>query len=276
MPTLRLKPITKALVSGLGFEIRRNAPDPLDQVVSLQPGSPPKGRVLLAYGIRPYLLKPGEAINTEHTTAWESLQIGKTFVELGYALDVVHYTNQKFTPKLHYDCFVGVLAGFSRLAPLLNQDCVKVLHIVCAHWLFHNSAQYKRLLDIKNRRGVSLTPMKLLEPDRGIEYADCATTLGNQFTSDTYRYAGRPMHRIPISTQRVFDWPERKDFQQCRNRYLWFGGIGLAHKGLDLVLEAFAAMPEMSLTVVGPISDEKDFEHAFHKELYETPNIQTK
>src|SRR5690242_7249182 len=112
MPTLPFKPISKALVRGLGFDIRRlKAPDPLEQVVSFEPAPPAKGRALLSYGIRPYLLKLGETINTEHTTAWESLQIGKTFVELGYALDVVHYTNQKFTPKLHYDCFVGVLTG---------------------------------------------------------------------------------------------------------------------------------------------------------------------
>jgi hypothetical protein len=115
-----------------------------------------------------------------------------------------------------------------------------------------------------------------IEPDHNIEIADSATILGNKFTQDTFRYAGKPLYRIHISTQRAFDWPEQKDFEQCRNRYLWFGGIGIVFKGLDLVLEAFVGMPEMSLTVCGPISGEKDFEQAFHKELYETPNIQTK
>jgi glycosyltransferase involved in cell wall biosynthesis len=47
------------------------------------------------------------------------------------------------------------------------------------------------------------------------------------------------------------------------------------HKGLDLVLEAFAQMPEYHLTVCGPIENEKDFQVAFHKELYQTSNIQT-
>jgi hypothetical protein len=160
---LTLKSRAKAFVRSLGFDIiRHKAPDPLDQVVSLTPPSPPKGRALLSYGIRPYLLKPGEPISTEHTTAWESLQIGRTFLELGYVLDVVHYTNQNFIPERNYDCFVGVLTGFRRLAPLLNAECCRVLHIVYAHWLFHNSAQYKRLLDIQKRRAVSLRPMKLL------------------------------------------------------------------------------------------------------------------
>ena len=47
------------------------------------------------------------------------------------------------------------------------------------------------------------------------------------------------------------------------------------HKGLDLVLEAFARMPELHLTVCGPIHEEPAFEAAFRRELYETPNIET-
>ena len=34
----------------------------------------------------------------------------------------------------------------------------------------------------------------------------------------------------------------------------------MVHKGLDLVLEAFAGMPEYHLTVCGPVAKEKDFE----------------
>ena len=47
------------------------------------------------------------------------------------------------------------------------------------------------------------------------------------------------------------------------------------HKGLDLVLEAFARMPEVHLTVCGPIHEEPAFEAAFRRELYQTPNIET-
>jgi glycosyltransferase involved in cell wall biosynthesis len=49
----------------------------------------------------------------------------------------------------------------------------------------------------------------------------------------------------------------------------------MVHKGLDLALEAFAGMPAYHLTVCGPVQREKDFEQAFYKELYETPNIHT-
>lgn len=49
----------------------------------------------------------------------------------------------------------------------------------------------------------------------------------------------------------------------------------MVHKGLDLVLEAFARMPEYHLTVCGPVANEKDFERVYDQELYHTPNIHT-
>jgi glycosyltransferase involved in cell wall biosynthesis len=91
----------------------------------------------------------------------------------------------------------------------------------------------------------------------------------------TLKYAKKPLYRVPISTQVVYSWSEEKDFDACRKNFLWFGSGGLVHKGLDLVLEAFAQMPDCHLTICGPISKEEDFVKAFYKELYQTANIHT-
>ena len=110
-----------------------------------------------------------------------------------------------------------------------------------------------------------------------IEHADCAAVLGNEFTISTYTYANKPIYRVPISAPFLYPWPEGKDFEACRRHFLWFGSHGFVHKGLDLVLDAFAEMPDYHLTVCGPIREEieKDFEKAFYKELYQTSNIRT-
>jgi glycosyltransferase involved in cell wall biosynthesis len=60
-----------------------------------------------------------------------------------------------------------------------------------------------------------------------------------------------------------------------RRNFIWFGSVGLAHKGLDLALEAFARMPGLNLTVVGAINLDPDFKRVYHRELYELPNIRT-
>jgi hypothetical protein len=241
--------------------------------VSIGPGDECCGSVLLSYIIEPFLLKDGEPVSAAHTHDWESLQIGKTFVDLGYAVDVIDYRDSIFCPKKEYSFFIGARTNFERICRLLNKNCTKIVHLDTAHWLFNNSAAYSRCLALQKRRGVSLRSFKWVAPNWAIEHANCATMLGNSFTINTYTYAEKPIYRIPISTCAVYPWPEQKDFNECRKGYLWFGSHGLVHKGLDLVLECFTDMPDYELYVCGPIEDEEGFEKAFYEELYRTPNI---
>ena len=135
----------------------------------------------------------------------------------------------------------------------INEDCVKILHIDTAHWLFHNTAEHQRLLALQQRRKLTLPTRRSLKPNSAIECADYATILGNEFTISTYQYANKPLYRVPISAPVEYPWPEDKDFDASRRHFLWFGSVGFVHKGLDLVLEAFAEMPDYQLTVCGPI-----------------------
>jgi len=131
------------------------------------------------------------------------------------------------------------------------------MHIETAHWLFHMNAQHQRLLDLQRRRHATIGPCKVVSPNWAIENADCAIILGNDFTRSTYAYAHKPFYRIPISAPTVYPGPTART-RACRRSFLWFGSGGLVHKGLDLVLEAFAQMPDFYLTVCGPVNEEKD------------------
>ena len=81
------------------------------------------------------------------------------------------------------------------------------------------------------------------------------------------------MHRIPISTVTREDTYPPRDIARIRRRFIWFGSVGLAQKGLDLALEAFAQMPDLELTVAGAIQLDQDFVQAYYRELHDTANI---
>ncbi|QKQ74759.1 glycosyltransferase [Nostoc sp. TCL240-02] len=245
------------------------------EVVSLKPKQPSKGNVLLSYRIEPFLLKPGQPMPNDHTWYWEVWQIAQTYLDLGYNVDVIQFHNDKFVPQKDYVFFIDIRHRMEALAPKLNKDCIKIFHVDIANMVFRNAAECNRLLEVQQRKGVTLKPQRFEVPNLGIEYADCAIVLGNDFTTDTFKYANKPMYRIPISSPVVYPYPDKKDFEAVRKRFLWFGGSALVLKGLDLVLDAFAQMPEYHLTVCGPVSNDKEFEQAFYKELYETPNIHT-
>lgn len=244
------------------------------KVVSLHPGETPQGVVLLSWLIEPFLLKPDEQMPNSHTRYWDCVQIAKTFLDLRYSVDVIDSRNTIFDPKKKYSFFVGHRINFDQIAGLLNHDCVKIAHMDAAHWIVNNHATYLRKLELKQRKGVAIREShRIIEHNLAIENADYAIAYGNEVTLGTYRYAKKPLFRVPISTCALFSWPEGKNYDTCRSSFLWFGSGGLVHKGLDLVLEAFSEMPDVHLYVCGPLQREKDFEKAFYKELYETPNI---
>ncbi|HEX6439109.1 MAG TPA: glycosyltransferase [Candidatus Binatia bacterium] len=256
-----------------------NAPKEMTRLerrfTSRKPKTRSIGNVLLCYNNYAFFSRSEDPYLTRHTNRWESWQIAKTFVDLGYRVDIINENDDRFVPTKNYSVFVGNRINFHRLTGLLNDDCIKILHLDTAHWLFNNMAEGRRLEFLQRRRGFVLLPQRNLTPNLAIEHAAYATILGNEFTIGTYTYANKPLFRVPISTPVLYPWQDNKDFGQVRKNFLWLGSEGFVHKGLDLVLEAFAQMPGYHLTVCGPIRTDKDFQNAYWHELYETPNIHT-
>lgn len=275
------KTLTERLYKGLSTLITRSQqliyrslhPD-ATRFVRLQPNTQPRGRVLLAHVIEPFLVKPGSPIPTTHTHFGEAIAKVQTLLDLGFEVDIISYRNRVFQPKLRYDMLISSRSRFERLSGLVGPDCIKIIDLDVAHWLFNNAAATKRLLDLQSRRKRTLNSYRRLEEVWGVENADYVVMKGSQFTYDTYRYAEKPTFQMPNPAIKMYPWPENKDFLACRSTFLWLGSRGAVHKGLDLVLEAFAAMPACRLIVFGPVADDKRFAELYRAELFHTPNIE--
>ena len=244
-------------------------------LIRLAPEGPPRGHVLLAQVTEGFLHDPEDPALRKHNHFVEGRLLPEVFRDLGYAVDYVSWRNHRFVPQRDYDLFFAPREFFVPMAARLNPGCLKIAHLDTTHWLFNNSEALARHRALQDRRGVALQSYKHINANRAIETADAATLLGNADTHASYLYAGKPVFQVPNPSNALHPAPEGKDIEACRNRFLWLGSAGLVHKGLDLVLEAFAGMPEMHLTVCGPIAEDRDFADAYRRELYETPNIRT-
>lgn len=247
--------------------------------VRLSPAGPARGRVLLSYVADPFLrhgLGRRRPPATNHTHHLESLRMAQTFLGLGFAVDVISYRNRAYTPaRGAYDVLVDARYSMERLAEAIGPGCVRIQHMDTAHIAYQNAAEAGRLLDIQRRRGVTLQPRRYEPPTRATEIADAGVYVGNAFTASTYRFAATPLHRARLGGL-VPPWPPpERDYRTARRRFLWMSSHGFVLKGLDLVLEAFAELPDHELIVCGPVAGEPDFAAAFHRELRETPNITT-
>ena len=243
-------------------------------IITLIPEEKNNEKVLLSYINDGFLVERGKSTLKTHTNIWQSFKMAETFAELGYEVDVIHYHNQQFVPRHQYSFFVDVRHNLQRLAPIMNGDCIKIMHLDTAHILFHNAAEANRLLQLQERRGITLRPRRFEMPNLGIEYADYATTGGNDFTIDTFKYASKKIYRLPSPCGISIDWRE-KDWEACKKKFLWFSSSGFVHKGLDLALDAFREMPDLNFIICSRLDKDKDFISLFHHELYETQNIKT-
>ena len=243
-------------------------------VVSLHTAGAAKGDVLISYDNEGLLCKMrGVAIPTSHPQLYKTMAMAQTYLDLGYDVDVIHCENHKFIPWKSYDVIVDTRFNLQRLRPYLPSGCIKILHCDTAHIIYQNLAEMVRIQNLQRRKGVTIPPNRLETPHLGVEHADYLTTCGNEFTTNTYTYANKPIFRLPMVVQKMWPWPDDKDFEASRRRFLWFGSRGMVHKGLDIVLEAFIQMPEYQLTIIGPVLEEPQFVDLYRKELFHTRNI---
>lgn len=244
-----------------------------ERTARLEPAGEPIGDLLFSYVIDPFLAPSEERISWAHTQDWEAWTMADVWRRLGFRVEVIHWTNRRFQPQRPCDLFVDVRLNMERLAGAVGPGCLKILHAETAHWRVNNEAQLRRLAELEARRGIRLTRLRLVEENRAIETADCATVLGNEWTLASYRPFGKPLFRVPISNAFTYPSPEAKDFDACRGRFLWFGGVGFVHKGLDLALDAVAGQEGLHLDVAAPLDREPDFVAAYARELEASSNV---
>lgn len=265
---------SNAFLRRFGFHIQRIQTSNVDvDSVTLVPDREPVGRVLLSYILKPLRDLEGPC-DLSHTHNLESVLMARTWLQRGYIVDAIDYRNNIFVPQHHYDWFTGARLYFAEIADRLGREVVKVVHLDTSHFAVNNRNAYARLADAQIRKGVSLfESIRILEHNNAMAFTDAAILLGNRVTADTFRFAGKPLFELDVPSVLDFPPPDRDAVFNARGRFLWLGSNGLLHKGLDLVLEAFARMPEVHLTVCGPIEQEAEFVRAYAPELA-LPNVE--
>jgi glycosyltransferase involved in cell wall biosynthesis len=268
--------LIKRIFGLAGYELRRapaNNGNALPRA-KLPASGKRRGSVLISY-IPDDVAKSESDVSPDHTHFWECRQMAMTYAKAGFDVDVVRFDDAAVRPSKDYDLLVAARTDLERLSRLLPGHCLKIAHLDTAHFLTHNANALARLVGIRDRHGVALRSNRMVENNWAIEVADLGCVLGNRFTADSYAYAGKPIHRIPLSSVQQFDWDDDKDFESSRKTFLWFGSGGFAHKGLDVVIDAFTELPDHRLLICGPVDVEKRFVKAFHKQMYESTNIET-
>ncbi|MBU1007679.1 glycosyltransferase [Candidatus Dependentiae bacterium] len=236
-----------------------------------------RGRTLVSYIAASILKKDSSSFFDGHTHCWESKEIVKVFNKLGYIVDTIDYSNNWFLPQIKYNVVFDIYTNLQRIAPFIDQNTVKILHLTGSHPRYQNQAEINRIRNFEQRTKKLYTPKRLVPnvelAERSLKLADFCTLLGNAHTLRTYpsQYHNK-IFLIPVTASRL-SYKKKENYVPKKREFLWFFGSGAIHKGLDLLIDIFAQHKNLILNIVGNIQYEKDFFNAYGKKINNSQNI---
>lgn len=224
---------------------------------------------LLSYIIYPFT---GE-VQKNHSNHAECFAMAEILSELGYNVDVINWNNSTFLPGKNYDVVIDNHNNLQRLSTHLTSRTKKIFHATNAHWLYQNSIEYNRYNDFFLKTGVAIKPPRQISPGLNAGYCDVISMFGNDFTKETYRPYGNKVHHLPMSVTTEPSPVLDRNYSSAKKKFLWLNSHGALLKGMDIVIDAFALMPDLELHICSNLERDSEFIAAISQQLSAAPNI---
>lgn len=176
-----------------------------------------------------------------------------------------------------YEFFISNAAGNS--APLHGQIMGavqakhKVLYAAGPEKIFSHNATLARHENFRIRTGFVPSVRRLVEAETNYLSGICSILYLGESESQRFKeISAAPLFELPSAV----DYVPALDLEEVRAKspenFVYMGGSGHIAKGLDLVIEAFAKLPQLRLDIFANL-DEKDFWIAYGDTLKNCPNI---
>lgn len=216
-----------------------------------------KKKALIIYILFPFLYPDAPY---GHTNQQEAVKMAENLTNRQYTVDIVNTWYRGSIDINQYDIIIGAGGGLEDILSVRNKTskdtCKIVYYLTMASGYFSNMAEIKRYQYFKERNGF------LPEYERQTPYtlnlsalrrADAAICIGNNHTISTYDGMFSKIYPVNVSGFDTCALPRLNKSPQAGINFLWYGGAGAVHKGIDLCIEVFRRLPQLNLYIVGEI-----------------------
>jgi len=234
-----------------------------------------KGHALLSFQSETLLEDARRGRSAFFNPRGASLEIARALNQSGYAVDVISYKDAGFTPEREYDLFVGHDGvSFKRISEMLVGRAKRVTYVTGAYSDAHDEESEKAYSRFCLSRGLdraSLNTRRSIDASSyAISSADLVVCLGKE-TRKTFVPVAKSVVAINNAAYLELNFtPEQLAHRTVPPSFVYYGGTGNIQKGVDLLIEAFAGMPEAHLYLFSPL--EPEVTRAYAREL-RSPNI---
>jgi len=233
----------------------------------------PQHRALVSYLVAPLSIQAKKRDRVIFSNFGIAQYIPRALNELDYRVDIINYDQLNWRLTSKYDLFIGHGGiNYEHISINLSESTTQIYFSTGIYWREFNYREAERILNLTRRSGY------LIQPDRSIRYseeyanqvADGIICLGNENAVKSYdkfsKVIGINNAVFPVSWNKKND----EDYKTGRKDFLFFSGGGNLHKGLDLLIEAFAGSP-LHLHICQEVS--QPFYKIYKNELTNLPNI---
>jgi len=233
------------------------------------------GYALMYYVTDPFVFKKLVEDYT-HGFYWETLEIARILNKLGFWVDIIDRSigsREIETIEDKYDIFIGIGAGnsgrhYPEIAKRVKR-AIKILYATSQELNVFNKALKKRYEYFFRRHPDAKLPYigfkTQVNMSQVIQNTDFIFCTGNKYTIKTYHKYGKPIYKIFVSTFPKINFSLKELYNRSQNKFLYFGGNRNILKGLDLLIEVFAELPDLELYICTP-AKEKEF-NLFYKDV---------
>lgn len=225
---------------------------------------------ILVYILRPFIFPE---LPVSHTNQVEAKIIARAISEKGFNVDLV---NSRYTGEIDYekyDFIIGEGLVFEKICKNKKKDAKAVYYLTRASSYFANMAALRRYRYFEERNHY-FPSFERFSPDLldlpALTEINTAICLGNEHTISTYKDMFSKIYPLNVTGFTQFPYSGINKSNNTKN-FLWYGGAGAIHKGLDLCIEAFRLLPDLNLHIVGGVSSE--FYNFYKKDIEQSENI---
>ncbi|WP_205499624.1 glycosyltransferase [Rufibacter psychrotolerans] len=204
-----------------------------------------------------------------HNIYYQFLAILKQFVDRGFVVDCIEkdkISTEFDTAK--YSIILDEGDSLAYLPKLENQK--KIFYCTGTKWNSWNEGELRRVNWFYDSYGLRVKPVRQVKPNFSDEAADFILYKGvPEQMSEFSKNAELVQLAMPIEYE-----PSEIYRDYSVRDFIWIGGWGAVHKGLDIVIDAFEKMPEFNLHLFGSIEKESTVYSWMETKLKANKNIQ--
>lgn len=268
-----IKSLIKTFFKKVGYDLAPIKKEGAPEFISNVYNTKYKQTVLVSYICSPVLNSSQEIL---HNNIQEVRSILKTFKELEFNIDLIDYYSEKKLDFGNYKIVFGFGEPFENCLLSQNKNVCTIYYATGTHQYFEQIQSMLRLKNAYDNTSVIFRNSHRLRSKiwhLQSTFSDHAIILGNQTVLNTYLpYRSGNNHLINACAVDInFVFCSQKE--ENNKNFLWMGGSGLIHKGLDLLIDYFVKNPDLNLFIVGPLKSEPDFFNYFNEEIEKAPNI---